>query len=59
MDCPRGTRTLPAALRFAGPYASNVGERGTLEVQERDGKGWRTLRTAPVRYSEAGEWVVP
>lgn len=59
VECPRGTRTMPAALRFARPYASNCGLSGRIEVQEASGTVWRTVRTAPVKNSEAGPWVVP
>lgn len=59
VSCPRGTRTLPAAMRFARPYASNAGLEGKLEVQELDGDVWHTLRAAPVKDSKAGEWVSP
>lgn len=59
VDCPRGTRIERRALSFARPYASNCGLSGRIEVQVRDGDGWRTVRTAPVKNSEAGPWVVP
>lgn len=60
VDCPRGVRTEPAAMRYARPYASNVGLSGSIEVQERrmDG-GWWPVRRAHVANSEAGPWVVP
>lgn len=60
IECPRGTRTLDAAKRFARSYASNVGEVGMLLVQMRDVAGaYSTFAHATVKDSEAGRWVVP
>lgn len=61
VDCPRGTRVEQAALRFARPYASSAGLSGRIEVQHRETAAdeWRTIRTAPVKDSEAGPWVAP
>lgn len=61
IDCPRGTRVEAAALRFARPYASNCGLSGRIEVQWRasTSDAWKTIRTATVKNSEAGPWVVP
>lgn len=58
VECPRGTRVEQAALRFARRYASNVGVAGRVEVQFNYNGEWRTVRTAPVKNSEAGPWVV-
>lgn len=62
VECPRGTRVEQAALRFARPYASNCGLSGRIDVQWRPSplaEGWVTVRTAPVKNSEAGPWVKP
>lgn len=61
IDCPRGTRTQNAALSFGRKYESNVGVAGRLEVQHREttADAWKTIRTASVKNSEAGPWVVP
>lgn len=61
VECPRGTRVEAAALRFARPYASNCGLSGRIEVQHREttADAWQTIRTATVKNSEAGPWVVP
>ena len=58
VNLPLKTRTINGAMRHAHSYAADVGLSGTVDVQERDGAMWRTLRTATVKDSEVTGWMV-